>query len=334
MNGWRRVSRREPCPICQHGDWCGVSSDGVVCHCMRVESANPCPSGGWFHFLKERPKRMPVRIGPKPPARPRMFNAELTMAGFRAEFEAPGGEKDIFDSLVEVSNDLNLCAADIDRLLVGRSAFHGAWAFPMLDGGGKCVGIRLREYGGSGKWSVGGSRDGLFYDPELKPAETVYNGVRGLELVVVEGATDCIAGYALGLPCVGRSACATGVDALKELCARLGVSRVTIVSDNDDYKFRPDGTPWKPGAEGAQALARRLGRTYRIVTPPKKDLREWYYAGLTAETFWMVADLQPWRRASGLGPVLFPPSAPKTPTIPHTQSSVIKRPTRRPHTHE
>jgi UDP-galactopyranose mutase len=23
---------------------------------MRVESANPCPSGGWFHFLKERPK--------------------------------------------------------------------------------------------------------------------------------------------------------------------------------------------------------------------------------------------------------------------------------------
>ena len=56
MNGWRRVSRREPCPICQHADWCGVSSDGVVCHCMRVESANPCPSGGWFHFLKERPK--------------------------------------------------------------------------------------------------------------------------------------------------------------------------------------------------------------------------------------------------------------------------------------
>ena len=186
MNGWRRVSRREPCPICQHADWCGVSSDGVVCHCMRVESANPCPSGGWFHFLKERPKRMPVRMGPKPPVRPRMFNAELTMAGFRAEFEAPGGGKDIFDSLVEVSNELNLCAADIDRLLVGRSAFHGAWAFPMLDGMGKCVGIRLREYGGSGKWSVGGSRDGLFYDPELKPAETVYNGVRGLELVLAK----------------------------------------------------------------------------------------------------------------------------------------------------
>lgn len=324
MNGWRRVSRREPCPICEHVDWCGVSADGAVCHCMRVESANPCPSGGWFHFLKERPKRMPVRTGPKPPVRPRMFNAELTMDGFRAEFESPGGGKDIFDSLLEIGRDLNMCAADIDRLLVGRSAFHGAWAFPMLDGGGKCVGIRLREYGGSMKWSVAGSRDGLFYDPQIQPREAVYNGLRGRELVVVEGATDCIAGYALGLPCVGRSSCGTGGEMLRDLCARLRVSRVTIVTDNDAYKLRPDGTPWRPGIEGAQRLAQSLGRCYRIVTPPKKDLREWYYAGLTTETFWMVADLQPWRRAQFRGPVLFPPSAPKTPTIPHTQNQRIK----------
>jgi len=314
--GWRNVSRREPCPICQKPDWCGVSADGEVCHCMRVPSPNPCPSGGWFHFLVERPRQMPARTGPKPPVRPRLFNAAATMAGFRAEFGIPNGEKDVFGSLQEIADDLHLRAVDIDRLNVGRSAFHGAWAFPMLDGGGKCVGIRLREYGGSGKWSVGGSRDGLFYDPELKPREAEYNGMKGRELVVVEGATDCIAGYALGLPCVGRSACATGADALKELCARLLVSRVTIVSDNDEYKFRPDGTPWKPGAEGAQALARRLGRTYRIVTPPKKDLREWYYAGLTAETFWMVADLQPWRRAQSWGPALFPPSFPRTPILP------------------
>lgn len=323
MSEWRRVSRREPCPICEHADWCGVSADGAVCHCMRVESQRPCPSGGWFHFLVERQKRdfAPRRM-PKPPVRPRMFNAELAMRGYRAEFESPGGGKDIFDSLIEIGRDLNLCAADIDRLGVGRSAHDKAWAFPMLDGAGKVVGIRLREYGGSGKWSVAGSRDGLFYDPALKPREADENGVRGREIVVVEGATDCIAGYALGLPCVGRSACATGADMLEALCSRLAVSRVTIVSDNDKYKFRPDGTPWKPGLEGAQALARRLGRTYRIVTPPKKDLREWLYAGVSSETFWMVAGLQPWRRAQSRGPALFPPSAPATPTIPHTQSEV------------
>ena len=316
---WRRVSRRDPCPICEHGDWCGVSADGAVCHCMRVESDHPCPSGGWIHFLVDRPRpeRMPRRM-PKPPVRPRMFNPELTMAGFRTEFEAPGGGKDIFDSLLEIADDLNLCAADIDRLLVGRSAFHGAWAFPMRDGRGDVVGIRLRGYGSSDKWSVGGSRDGLFYDPKLAPREAVYNGVSGRELVVVEGATDCIAGYALGLPCVGRSSCSTGADMLKDLCSRLSVGRVTIVSDNDEYKFRPDGTPWRPGAEGAQALAGRMGRTYRIVTPPKKDLREWLYAGLTSETFWMVADLQPWRRPQRRGPVLFPPSSPNTPIFPHS----------------
>lgn len=316
MGDWVRVSKREPCVCCGRGDWCGITRDGSVAHCMRVPSPHPCPSGGWFHFLKERPVRMPVRRGPKPPVRPRMFNAELTMAGFRAEFASPGGERDVFDSLAEIGRDLKLCPADIDRLNVGRSAFHGAWAFPMLDGMGKCVGVRLREYGGSGKWSVGGSRDGLFYDPALQPREQTVNGVAGRELVVVEGATDCIAGYALGLPCVGRSACATGMEALKELCGRLQVGRLTIVTDNDPYKWRPDGTAWRPGQEGAQALARKLGRTYRIVTPPKKDLREWFYKGLTAETFWMVAGLQPWRRAQSWGPALFPPSFPPPPILP------------------
>ena len=318
---WRNVSKRDPCPICQKPDWCGVSADGVVCHCMRVPSANVCPSGGWFHFLVERPKRpaMPRRM-PKAPVRPKMFNAEAAMASFRAEFEAPADGKDIFDSLIEVGQDLNLRPADIDRLLVGRSAFHGAWAFPMLDGAGKCVGIRLRRYGSSDKWSVGGSRDGLFYDPELAPREAVYNGVKGRELVVVEGATDCVAGYALGLPCVGRSSCSTGADMLWELCDRLRVQRVTIVSDNDAYKFRPDGTPWRPGQEGAHTLAQRLGRTYRIVIPPKKDLREWLAAGLTAEMFWTVADLQPWRMPVSRGPAFLPPSAPCTPTIPYSYS--------------
>ena len=319
---WKRCTKSSPCPCCGHSDWCGVSADGVVCHCMRTPSDHPCPSGGWFHFLVDRPMRpaMPRRM-PKPPVRPKIFNAEMAMASFRAEFVSPGGEMDIFDSLLEIGRDLSLIPAHIDRLEVGRSAFHGAWCFPMLDGAGKCVGIRLRRYGASDKWSVGGSRDGLFYDPDLEPREAVYNGVRGRELVVVEGATDCVAGYALGLPCVGRSSCSTGGDLLMDLCARLKVQRVTIVSDNDAYKFRPDGTPWRPGQEGAQTLAQKLGRTYRIMTPPKKDLREWLAAGLTAETFWTVADLQPWKHPVSRGPAPLSPFRPPTPpTIPYSYS--------------
>ena len=296
MADWHNVSKREPCPICHKPDWCTVSNDGMMCVCRRVESPHPAKSGmGWIHVLVERPRREYVPRMPKRPPAPKLFDAVVAMRGFRAEFESPGGGRDVFDSLLEIAGDLHLCAADIDRLQVGRSAFYGAWAFPMLDGQSKCVGIRLREYGGSRKWSVAGSRDGLFYDPEIAPRESLYNGLRGRELVVVEGATDCIAGYALGLPCVGRSSCGTGAEMLRDLCSRLQVGRLTIVPDNDAYKLRPDGTPWRPGMEGAQRLAQSLGRCYRIVTPPKKDLRDWHGAGLTAQTFWMVADLQPWR---------------------------------------
>ena len=296
MSGWHNVSRREPCPICQKPDWCTVSNDGMMCVCKRVPSPHPSKSGqGWVHTLVERPKRVFV---PRMPQRPRvqLFDAEMTMLGFRSEFQAWKPRIDTgWNSMDCMQEDLMLRSEDIARLNPGRSAYHQAWAFPMLDGTGRCVGIRLREFGGSRKWSVAGSRDGLFYDPALQPREAVYNSVKGREIVVVEGATDAIAGYSLGLPCVGRSSCGTGGEALRVLCDRLKVGRVTIVTDNDEYKERADGTAWRPGVEGARRLAGQLGRCHRIVTPPKKDLREWYYAGLTAETFWMVADLQPWR---------------------------------------
>lgn len=291
MSAWHNVSRKEPCPICQKPDWCTLSNDGMMCVCKRVPSPHPAKSGqGWVHVLVERPKREYVPRMPRRPVR-RLFDASQTMAGFRAEFESP----DVFDSVLEIGKDLALTPLHIDRLLVGRSAFNRAWAFPMLDGNANCVGIRLREYGGSRKWSVAGSQDGLFYDPALEPREAVYNGLKGREIVVVEGATDTIAGYELGLPCVGRSSCGTGGEHIRDLCSRLKVGRVTIVTDNDAYKTRPDGTPWRPGVDGAQRLAQQLGRLYRIVTPPKKDLRDWFYAGLTAQTFWMVANLQPWK---------------------------------------
>ena len=297
MSGWHNVSRREPCPICKKPDWCTLSNDGMMCVCKRVPSPHPAKSGqGWVHVLVERPRREYVPRMPRRPQR-RLFDAEAAMIGYRAEFQAWKPKDGITDwnSMDCMQEDLWLYREAIAKLRPGRSAFHQAWAFPMLDGSAKCVGIRLREFGGCKKWSVSGSRDGLFYDPDLQPREAVYNSVKGREIVVVEGATDAIAGYSLGLPCVGRSSCGTGGDALRVLCDRLKVGRVTIVTDNDEYKERADGTAWRPGVEGARRLAGQLGRCHRIVTPPKKDLREWYYAGLTAETFWMVADLQPWR---------------------------------------
>ncbi len=302
MERFHKVSRREPCPVCGHTDWCVVSNDGGTAICFRTESDRPHSKGGWIHVLK---RTLPPVMRPAPQVRrprPQLVDMERVMQGFRAEFEQCG-DKDIFDSLCEIAQDLNLRAVDIDRLAVGRSKFYNAWAFPMRDGDGKVVGVRLRGYGGSCKWSVAGSKDGLFYDPDMVAAETVSHGTRGREIVIVEGATDCVAGYAIGLATVGRSSCNTGAEHLRRLCERLHVSRVTIVADNDRFKERtvrspgcaPTRTVWRPGMEGAERLARELGRMYRLVTPPKKDLREWLYAGLAADAFQTVADAQKWR---------------------------------------
>lgn len=305
--GWKTVSRREPCPVCHKPDWCGTADNGRVVHCMRVESDRPCDGGGWIHFMWNRP--LPVRPAPirrKPlPSRP-VVDMEKVMQGFWREFEERHPkDAEGWSALDYLQEDLWLDSDALARLTPGRSDFYKAWCFPMRDGDGKVVGVRLREYVSGRKWSVAGSRDGLFYDPALEAQESTARGVRGRELVVCEGATDCAAAYSIGLPCVGRSSCATGLADLKRLCERLKANRITIVTDNDRPKVRPgdplpfadDSAPqlFLPGLEGAERLARGLGRVYRIVTPPKKDLREWWYAGLTRQTFDMVASAQKWR---------------------------------------
>lgn len=286
---WTNVSRRNPCPICGHADWCTVSNDGMMCVCRRVESDRQAKSGmGWIHVLIERPKEERVHIRPKRPA-VRLFDADAVMRGFRDEY--------LFrkTSDAELSWDLGLPVEAVGRMEAGRSGFNRAWAFPMLDGEGRTAGIRLREYGGSRKWSVAGSADGLFYAKDVEPAETIYNGLRGREMVVVEGASDCIAGYAIGLPCVGRSSCGTGRDHLRRLCDRLRVSRLTIVADNDCHKERHGGAAYRPGVDGANRLALDMGRTYRIVVPPRKDLRDLVKDGFSSDDFWRLANFQKWR---------------------------------------
>ena len=300
LERFHRVSKGEPCPICNHTDWCLVSNDSGTCICQRIDSGKPhAATGGYVHVLKRIAP--PVRrVRALPPVRVRLFDAERAMAGFRAEYEGP--ECEPWVSAAKLGEELKLTGAVVDRLLPGKSKFYQSWCFPMMDGQGKVVGIRLRRYGSSDKFSVSGSKDGLFYDPELEPA-VEFDGCRYREIVICEGASDCAAGYEIGLPCVGRSSCSTGAEELKALCNRLSVNRVTIISDNDRYKAHVStsacGAPmrkvWNPGKEGAEKLANALGRMYRIVTPPKKDLRDWVTAGCNCRMFNTVAKLQKWR---------------------------------------
>jgi hypothetical protein len=234
---------------------------------MRIQSNMQCKNDAWMHFLKARdPRRPPRRRAPMPlPCKQVAFDAARYHASIRKAWD------NVWLDGTAVELGVNRDA--LERLQPGWDSFNKAVGFPMRDADGKVVGIRLRNSNGD-KWAVSGSHDGLFFDPSL-----VLGADR--ELVICEGPTDTSAAYTLGLPAAGRSSCGTGVELLKALCCRLRVRLVTIVSDADSPKYKPDGSLWRPGIEGAMGLGSKLGRLHRVIVPPKKDLREWVGSGCT-----------------------------------------------------
>jgi len=44
-----RVTKADPCEVCDHPDWCRRFEDGYT-ECMRVENGRPTRSGGWLHW--------------------------------------------------------------------------------------------------------------------------------------------------------------------------------------------------------------------------------------------------------------------------------------------
>ncbi|MBI1335514.1 MAG: hypothetical protein GC164_00975 [Phycisphaera sp.] len=138
----------------------------------------------------------------------------------------------------------------------------GAWAFVEHDGRGRIVGLSLRATDGR-KGTPTGSKRGLI----------VPEGVTGKPVLVVEGASDCAACCALGLPAVGRPSNRGGAVDLADL---LDGCDVLALGEND----RKDGGAW-PGRDGAKAvaaaLAQRWGEPVRWALPPgeTKDIRAW-----------------------------------------------------------
>jgi hypothetical protein len=259
---WVRVTRRSPCPVCQHPDWCSVSEDGTTVVCMRVESPKPCKSGGWFHDLKDKPVKDLPKPRPKPAPVPQQNFTDLACRYV----------EDLHNIDI-VAQELGVSVRSLERLQIGWAG-HGL-SFPMRNGSERIVGIRIRGKGR--KWCVPGSRHGLFW-PEGVYANSPQR------LIVAEGPTDCAALLDLGFDAIGRPSCLGGVDLVTEFL-RGRRREVVIMADKDPPKKRPDGSVWFPGQEGAEALAkaiRPLCRTLKIVKPPfNKDIRDWYRSGAT-----------------------------------------------------
>jgi hypothetical protein len=242
---FRRVSKASPCPQCGKPDWCTVGDYGVVC--MRVQSARPVKNGGWFHPFDAARGRP---VAPPPRRQPPTINAT---ALHRAWLGATTAE-----ALAAYAATLGLSAPSLAAVGAASAPPHSAWAFPMSDGYGNVIGIRLRNE--RGKFAVRGSRQGIFL--AAVPAQKA--------LFVCEGPTDTAAAVELGFFAAGRPNCCCGGLEIRTHARRHECARAVIVSDND-----------KPGLDGARKLGSELKLPYAVYVPPAKDLREFVRLGGT-----------------------------------------------------
>lgn len=247
-----RVTKAVPCPICKHGDWCRVFVDGWA-ECMRVQSDRPARSGGWMWRLQgaatPHPRPLPDRGGEggrKPPT----INATRMMR----EWSAATSPAEL-EGLVIL---LGVSEASLKAVGAAWAAPHSAWAFPMCDGHGNVVGIRLRNE--KGKFAVRGSRQGIFL-AQVPCQKTLF---------VCEGPTDTAAAVELGFFAVGRPNCCCGGAEIRVYARSQECARVVVISDND-----------KPGLDGARKVGSELQLPFAVYVPPAKDLREFVRLGGT-----------------------------------------------------
>lgn len=249
---FERVSRQHPCPICGRPDWCAFGDRAMKC--MRVESAHPCDSGGWFHFYdSDKPAYVPRHQPPQP-------TRAIDAFGMWHKWQS------VSHSRCDLAQALGV---SVDSLLGIGAAWapeHKAWAFPMHDGQRNVIGIRLRNIDGF-KWAVPGSKQGVFIPmPEVPTQPIAY---------LPEGPTDTAALLSIGLYAIGRPTCNCGVEILREALAMLKIRDVVIIGDNDELK-RLGNREGYPGIEGALKLRKDFPIRTRIFYPPSpcKDVRD------------------------------------------------------------
>lgn len=278
---WTTVTKRSPCPICEHDHWCVVSNDGTSAICMWQEGGERIVfqgTGDIGHLFRLEGRGLSradynpdYNRQPFPPQRPaaKLSSDQVERIHARYVRRLKRG------LLNELAHRLGVYADSLMAIRVGQLR-DGVFAFPMVDGGGGMIGISFRAADGE-RWSERGGRNGLFV-----PVELYHEG----PLLVVEGPTSLAALHGLDYDVIGRPSCNACDEMLMRHCLRRDV---VIVADDD---LKADGR--NPGYEGAVKLARSLRRiasTVKLITPVgAKDAREWVRAGADRELVDCVID--------------------------------------------
>lgn len=295
-----RFTVAEPCPACGRpargrNDWCFRTSDGASFWCGRAATLAGKPGrphkSGWFHDLPGGDAAPPRLSAPMPRRRAEPAPDFAALARRFRNALTPG-------RLQHLAGKLGLGAAALTRLRVGwasradlaatgtglRGDDDGAWSFPMEDGAGNVVGIRLRAVGG-GKFAVRCSDGAGMFVPHQPPLGP------GLHLLLPEGPTSAGALLQLGFAAVGRPNCRAGIEHLRVLIRRLQPARVVVFGDNDEQFNETRGVVEWPGRDGAAAVAANLAVACRdvvVALPPPgiKDARAWVLAGARVSDVW------------------------------------------------
>ncbi len=271
---WLRVTKAEPCPVCEKTHWCCRSVDGTAILCMRIESDKPSAKGGWIHRLVDP---LPQVIVPekKPVAKIDAAAAARTM--YRSS-QAAAKRATLAAQLGVTVRSLELLGVGIGWDWNGREFA----SFPSRNGMGKTVGITRRYDDGQKKTMRGTSNGGVFVAPRWwKEPGPVW---------LVEGPSDTAALLSEGLCVIGRPSNVAGVSVVRKLIGRRARGRAVVVVGEHDEKLDRRGTveqcradcvgcAWcAPGLYGARETAERL-RQFRAkwMMPPDgvKDARAW-----------------------------------------------------------
>lgn len=278
MSSWKRVSRREPCPVCGKPDYCGRTCDGEIVRCMRVESDKPATGKdgcmGWLHILANP-------LPPTPPPKPIEKKPDWTRE-CRLMFE----HEKAHDKRCELSDKLSVSVESLEALRVGigwdewNNAEFSSW--PSRDNSGRCIGYVRRYADGSKRTNPGGST-GVFYTSEWFS--------RPGPLWIVEGGSDVAACESAGLAAIGRASNTHGGEFIRLMIRQCCPDkRVIVVGERDEVPERRGsvtsctlncrgcGFCW-PGLFGAKKVAAELNTRWVMIPRPHKDMRDLITAG-------------------------------------------------------
>ena len=270
---WIRVSRAEPCPVCDRPDYCTRTTDGSAVKCMRVESDKPDkgPLGGWIHQMKDPlpPKPEPKKVEKKP----------CWMEECRQMFQ----HEKAHDKRCAVAEQLKVSVESLEALRVGigwdewNGREFSSW--PARDSDGRCIGY-VRRYADGTKRTNQGGTTGVFFVP------TWYTHPG--PVFIVEGGSDVAACESHNLNAIGRASNTHGGQWIKKMIRQCCPEKLIVVVGERDENPSKRGMVSSctvncrgcafcfPGWFGMKKVTAELGgRAVGVMVPPgAKDMRE------------------------------------------------------------